>query len=57
MWITLIAIGMASVGLRAAGITGALGHASPAARYIPALFGVCGSCAILGFAVLMVIPG
>jgi ABC-type nickel/cobalt efflux system permease component RcnA len=55
MWLTLIAVGVASVTFRSAGLAGSRKRATWA-RYLPSLFGVCGSVAVLVFAVLMVIP-
>jgi ABC-type nickel/cobalt efflux system permease component RcnA len=57
MWITLIAVGLASVAVRSVGISGARQRKSLIAKYLAPTFGVCGSCAVLAIAILMVIPG
>jgi ABC-type nickel/cobalt efflux system permease component RcnA len=53
----LVAIGVASVALRSAGIAGATRRKTALSRRVPAAFGVLGSVAVLGVAVLTVIPG
>lgn len=57
MWVTLIVIGVASVIMRSVSIAGAGRRKSPVAKYLPSLFGVCGSCVILIIAAFTVIPG
>ncbi len=56
MWVTLIAVGLITVSVRKASLMGANQGKSKIATYLPSLLGVCGSCVVLAFAVLMVIP-
>jgi ABC-type nickel/cobalt efflux system permease component RcnA len=57
MWVTLISVGLITVSVRKASLMGANKGKSTISTYLPSLLGVCGSCVVLAFAVLMVIPG
>lgn len=57
MWITLIAVGVITVALRKASIEGVNRRKTRIGIYLPSLLGVCGSCIVFGFAILMVMPG